>query len=128
MSIKSIQGATTLNVKAATPKAQGNEAAKPTSQGDSLKVSRPVGAKPQAQGVGEVVTKTVTTGAGVVGGGMFGGMVGWIAWFAANAGGRALSSNVIGIGLLAGAALGAWAGWERGKDAVALFERLSKMS
>jgi hypothetical protein len=103
-------------------------AAQAPQSADRLQLSRPVAGKPQAQGVGSVVVQTVTTGAGVVGGGGLGAMVGWLGWFIANAGGRALSSNVIGVGLLAGAALGGAMGWLNGKAMVEGFRKLSQAS
>lgn len=70
--------------------------------------------KAQAQGGIKTTVQVVKAAAGVVGGGMGGAALGWCAWFMANAGGTALSANVIGLGLLAGAALCGYIGWKNG--------------
>lgn len=117
----------TVATKGAAPLTKP-EAPKAMSAPDTLKLSRPVASKPQAQGAGETVVKAVATVFGTSAGAVGGAMLGWAGWFFANAAGTALSSNVIGVGVLAGAALGAWAGWERGKFIVEAFKRLSQAS
>lgn len=82
------------------------EAAKP--------VARPPVVKAQAQGAIATTAKVLSAAAGAVGGGGLGAGVGWCAWFFANAGGTALSANVIGLGLLAGAAVCGFIGWKNG--------------
>ncbi len=95
-----------LRTVARATAAQPAEAAKP--------VARPPVVKAQAQGAIATTAKVLSAGAGVVGGGGLGAMVGWGAWFFANAGGTALSANVIGLGLLAGAAICGFIGWKSG--------------
>lgn len=80
--------------------------------------AKPVGKAPvvkaQAQGAIKTTAQVLNaafTGAAVGG---LGAMAGWGAWFAMNAGGTALSSNVIGIGLLVGVAIGGMLGWKTG--------------
>lgn len=70
--------------------------------------------KAPAQGGIKTTVQVLKAAAGVVGGGGLGAFAGGTAWFLANAGGRALSSNVIGIGFLAGAAICGFIGWKSG--------------
>lgn len=78
----------------------------------------PKGVAPQvkapAQGALKTTARVFSAIAGGVGMGGLGGFAGGAVWFLANAGGRALSSNVIGIGVLAGLALGGLIGWKSG--------------
>lgn len=77
-------------------------------------VARPPVVKAPAQGAIATTAKVISAAAGAVGGGGLGAMAGWGLWFFKNAGGVALSSNVIGIGFLAGAALCGFIGWKNG--------------
>ena len=81
-------------------------------------VEAPKGVAPQvkapAQGAIKTTARVISSVAGGVGMGGLGAFAGGTAWFIANAAGRALSSNWIGIGFLAGAALGGFIGWKNG--------------
>lgn len=108
-----------MNVTRTTPpvirpvaKAAPVEAAKPAEA--AKPVAKPPVVKAQAQGALQTTTKILGAAAGAVGGGGLGGMVGWGIWFFKNAGGVALSANVIGIGVLVGAAVCGFVGWKNG--------------
>ena len=96
----------------ARPPAPATEGVKPAEA--AKPAARPPVVKAQAQGAIATTAKVLSAAAGAVGGGGLGAMVGWGAWFFANAGGTALSSGVIGLGLVVGAAVCGFLGWKNG--------------
>lgn len=86
----------------------------PVAPATAVKQPQAPAVKAQAQGGIKTGVQIFQAAAGTIGGGMGGAALGFCGWFMANAGGAALSSNVIGLGLLAGAALGGYIGWKNG--------------
>ena len=106
-----------MNVTRTTPVVVARPAAKAVASqpaAPAKPVARPPAVKAPAQGAIATTAKVISAAAGAVGGGGLGAMAGWGLWFFKNAGGVALSSNVIGIGFLAGAALCGFIGWKNG--------------
>lgn len=108
-----------MNVHAARPVAARPlvkaAAVAPAAPADTAKpVARPPVVKAQAQGAVQTTAKVLGAAAGVVGGGGLGAAVGWGLWFFKNAAGVALTSNVIAVGFLVGAAACGFVGWKNG--------------
>ena len=101
------------NRAAVRPLARVAPAAAPQAAEAPKPAARPA-VKAQAQGGIKTTVQVFKAAAGAVGGGGLGAFTGGAVWFMANAGGTALSANVIGLGLLAGAAICGYIGWKSG--------------